>query len=285
MRTSHVVAVCVVLVIAVSAGPAAGIPLNVFDALRVLGVAQEADQKADKALEIAKQARKIAIKNKKRRGPRGRPGPAGAAGPVGPAGATGAAGAAGANGANGATGPTGPTGQQGPTGLQGPVAGVDYKFAEETGQVTQGDQSYPSTPSGPSITLTTKDSGYVSIAVSVVIGNAADTGVGADGAVAVFDDDVLMPGQDDGLGFCTGGSLLPAALLSSQAPPGTELRLGTPGMPSFGPFCGVTSGTAPIILKSTPNQQHTYTLRYGDCDCDPEPAAFSQRKLWVAALP
>ena len=52
--------------------------------------------------------------------------------------------------------------------------------------------------------------------------------------------------------------------------------------PTFG--CGSNGPPGPVLFETTPGE-HTYSLRYADCGCDPADAEFSDRTLTVAPRP
>lgn len=134
---------------------------------------------------------------------------------------------------------------------------------------------------GPSVTVDVPSSGYIEVWASATFGDESDTSVSGDGTVALFEDGQLVPLPQQN-GICTAPSTLDNALISAEAPPGNEVTLSTPPVPVLGLGCGsVGSVPGSIVFKRAPGN-HTYELRYGDCGCDPEPAAISDRLLQVA---
>lgn len=148
--------------------------------------------------------------------------------------------------------------------------------------VTGVGSNYVPLAGGPQVTVTVPSSGYIEVWASATIGDETDTTVAGDGAVALFEDGQLVPIPNQ-QGFCTSGSPnLDDALIGAEAPPGVEVTLSTPPVLVLALGCGSAGGTpGSLVFKRSPGT-HTYELRYGDCGCDPEPAAFSDRVLQVA---
>lgn len=151
--------------------------------------------------------------------------------------------------------------------------------ATEPGKVTTGSTTRYVALGGPQVSATVPSSGFIEVFVSATIGDEADPSVAADGAVALFEDGVRVPINQDG--NCTGSPGLDDALISAQSPaPGDEFTLSTP--PVFGFVgCGALGDAPTPVLMERPPGRHTYELRYGDCDCAAEDAAFQDRTLSI----
>lgn len=137
--SKRIVVLAAIAALAVTASPAVGGPSMsrvAKKAAKALGIAREADRKAQEALDRAPVP-----------GPQGAPGKDGISvtGPQGPAGSDGSNGGSGSDGATGATGPqgepgiqgeTGPQGPQGETGPAGTAGSLDYSTAKNASTVT-----------------------------------------------------------------------------------------------------------------------------------------------------
>jgi hypothetical protein len=211
------------------------------------GTGSPALKKATKALKTAKQAKKTAKGAKKRAG----------------AAQTAANGAqSSASTANAAAGDA--------------LAQLDAAKARTdtvAGSVITGNTTEYQDLGGPSVNLTVPQSGLIEVWVQVAVGD--------DGAVAVYEDGQPLPDQDPNDLCATSG---PSGALLSNESGGGEAVLATPGGAAlFG--CGSFGPPAPVLFQTTPGQ-HTYSLRYADCDCDPGvDGSFSDRRLTVAPRP
>ena len=154
----------------------------------------------------------------------------------------------------------------------------------ENSQVTTGSTTAFVPLGGPEVTLNVPQSGLIEVFASAKFGNEADGSVAGDGVIALFEDGQKVPvTADDTFGICAVPDLEGSLILSSGST-NEEWIFSTP--PALGPIgCGI-SGAAPggVLLQRSPGQ-HTYELRYGDCDCEPEPAAISERVLRVIPRP
>jgi len=155
------------------------------------------------------------------------------------------------------------------------------------GQVTtDSDTAWVPLEGGPQVTVTVPQSGLIEVFSSATIGEDGNGSVAADGAVALFEDgQQIRIATDPTFGFCDPNPPgLEGPLFFIAGGPGDEFPVATP--PTLAPLgCGmVGNGSGGLLLQRSPGT-HTYELRYGDCDCDPEPAAFSDRVLRIAPLP
>jgi hypothetical protein len=134
--------------------------------------------------------------------------------------------------------------------------------------VTTGNEVNFQDRGGPSVTVNVPESGTVEVWAQVTM---------ADGLVSLFQDGQQVPRQDpnDICGPITG------TLLSVQG--GPAVTLATPGGFNF-IGCGSLGAPSPVVFQTTPGE-HTFSLRYADCGCDPEDAEFSDRTLSVAPRP
>jgi hypothetical protein len=157
------------------------------------------------------------------------------------------------------------------------LAGLQAKSDTDPGTVTTADENAWIDLGGPSVTVTVPPSGLIEA--------VAQADVDIDGAVSLFEDGQPMAGQDPN-GFCdTTGGLVDVLLSNEFGPPGAPLTLSTPGGPGPVGACGSVGAGAPNVFQTSPGT-HTYTLRYGDCGCDPGiDAEFSNRTLTVAPRP
>jgi hypothetical protein len=180
----------------------------------------------------------------------------------------------------GAQGPPGATGPAGPTGAAGPGI-LASSFAQATGAVsTDSEVDYVALPAGPTsqpnVTITVGASGTIQVAAQAFIDEEA-------GAVSLFEDGTIMPGQSDVCEQALFGDPGPPLFTSPDGFPGG----GTWSTPASDPLlgnCASTGPAAPVMFQTTPGT-HTYELRYAYCGCTPgDSAEFSQRKLWVTAL-
>lgn len=133
------------------------------------------------------------------------------------------------------------------------------------GSATTSAEDYVQLPGGPSVTVTAPASGLIEVWAQARLSDG--------GAVALFEDNQLMPGQGENCGPGEEGR----ALISSFG--GEPVTVGTPGTPSF-IGCGSLGPPAGVLFQTSPGP-HTYELRYASCGCAPE-VAFSQRLLRVA---
>ena len=131
---------------------------------------------------------------------------------------------------------------------------------------------------GPQVTVTVPPSGVIELWATVRFEDPSD------GLVALYEDGerVVIGGQSN---LC-GSADIPDALLSATLGPGAPVTLSTPSaaLPFFS-GCG-TIGDAPASVQlRRPPGEHTYSLRYADCGCDPGAAGFSNRTLAIAGRP
>lgn len=154
-------------------------------------------------------------------------------------------------------------GPQGPAG----TSAAPVQSASAAGTVTTESESYVQLAGGPNVTVTVPSSGLIEVWAQVSIEE--------EGAVALFEDGQLVPGQGE---FCGAGAGF--ALLSVFfGPPGEPITIATPtAQAAFG--CGVNGAPGSVLFQTTPGT-HTYELRYQTCGCAPE-AIFSKRSLRVA---
>ncbi len=277
-RTTTILALVAVLAIAVSA-PAFGAGESLID--RALGLAKSAKKdagaakrqaatakrQANAAKRIASQSWQLA-RQKAARGP---------AGPAGPA-WRGGAGGRGWRGGDGGRrwrdrpggarrhrteGPAGGTGPEGPAGPGAPVA-----FAQQAASVSTQSAEYVAL-GGPSVDVDVPPSGLIEVAAQATLPDGSD-----DGAVALFEDGQLMPGQ----AIDCGPDGAPA--LFTLMPMGPEDTIG--GTPASQPLCATFGPPAAVRFVTTPGP-HTYELRYALC-CTGT-ATFENRRLWVTPLP
>lgn len=223
---------------------------------------RRAARTADAAFNEAKQARELAGKT---------PGPAGPQGP---------AGQPGEKGPPGREGPPGPRGEEGPPGPSSePVERGTAVGAEATESET-----YAVLPGGPSVDVEVPPSGLIELWAQVTIEG--------EGAVALYQDGQLMPGQSE---FCApeeeGRALLASLGAFNEEEEPMPVTVATPSSISFSIFgggafvCGSFGPPAPVLFQSSPGE-HSYELRYKYCGCqEEETATFSQRRLFVAPRP
>jgi len=145
------------------------------------------------------------------------------------------------------------------------------KSASQTlnGIVTTSNETDYQNLGGPSVNVTVPASGLIQVWAAVDA---------EEGSVSIFEDGSQLPGQDEN-GVCDGVS---GALLSVPGTPDTFVT--TANAFPLGGFCGSPGPPAPVLLKATPGQ-HTYSMRYADCGCDPADATFSDRFLAVSPVP
>jgi hypothetical protein len=264
-RTTTTLALVAVLAIAVSA-PAFGAGESLID--RAFGLAKAAKKDAGAAKRQAATARRQAnaakriasqswqlARQKAAQGP---------AGPAGPAGASGPAGEAGAAGPAGATGPEGPAGAVGPPGPAGTAA---IAFAEQAASVSTDSSEYVAL-GGPSVEVDVPASGLIEVAAQATLPDGSD-----DGAVALFEDGDLMPGQATDCGPSGAVALFSLSSFGGETVGGTPATL---------PMCATLGAPAAVRFVTTPGP-HTYELRYALC-CTGT-ATFEDRRLWVTPLP
>lgn len=136
---------------------------------------------------------------------------------------------------------------------------------------------------GPQVTATVPESGFIEVYSTVTFGEDGNSGVAADGAVALFEDGQKVPiASDPFFGLCTDPDL-DGPILVAGLDDGEEITLSTP--PAYSPLgCGVLGGAPGALLLKRPPGTHVYELRYADsaCGCSTEPAAFSDRVLRIA---
>jgi hypothetical protein len=156
----------------------------------------------------------------------------------------------------------------------------------QAGKVTTGSTgSFVALSGGPEVTVEVPQSGLVEVFASALIGDEDDPAVAADGVVALYEDGQKVPiaASPTVFPFCDVPGL-EGPLFINEGSTGEEMYLSTP--PVLAPLgCGVMSDKPSGVLLNRSPGQHTYELRYGDCDCDPAPAAFSQRTLRVVPIP
>jgi hypothetical protein len=122
---------------------------------------------------------------------------------------------------------------------------------------------------GPQVSVRVGESGLIEVWAQATIVN--------EGAVSLYEDGQQLPGQAPN-GTCDGP---PGALMAHSL--GETLTLSTPtGTPLA--FCGSEGPPAPVLFETTPGE-HIYELRYADCGCTPDGAAFADRVLTVAPRP
>jgi hypothetical protein len=140
--------------------------------------------------------------------------------------------------------------------------------------------TYVSLAGGPSVVVEVPASGLIEVWAQVSFGSK--------GAVALFEDGKLMPGQAQ---HCIPGEEpgdAGVSLLTLAFEEGPPVTLSTPSTPNpFLGICGIEGPPAPVLFEATPGT-HTYELRYryADCGCPPEPgeepiSKFSDRRLAV----
>jgi hypothetical protein len=138
-------------------------------------------------------------------------------------------------------------------------------------------KSYVQLAGGPSVTVDVPSSGLIEV--------WAQATFAGEGAIALFEDGQLMPGQSQ---FCAPneeGRALIAVLETAE--PLEENTVATPGAIGFGGFggpliCGTFGPPSSVLFQTTPGK-HTYELRYqlAECPCSPG-VTFSKRSLRVA---
>lgn len=154
------------------------------------------------------------------------------------------------------------------------------------GQVTTDSESaYVPLDGGPQVTVNVPQSGLIEVFASATIGNENDPALAADGAVALFEDgQKIAVSTDPSFGFCDPNPDLEGPLFFFAGSTNEEVPIGTPAAPS--PFgCGIIGGVPGGVLLDRAPGQHVYELRYGDCGCEPQPAAFRDRVLRVIPRP
>ncbi len=254
-RTTTILALVAVLAIAISA-PAFGAGESLLD--RALGLAQSAKKDAGAAKRQAANAKRQAAKAKRQATAAKRIASQSwqlarrkaAQGPVGPA---------------GATGPAGPAGATGPAGPAGSAAAI--AFAEQAASVSTQSNEYVAL-GGPSVDVVVPASGLIEVAAQATLPDGAD-----DGAVALFEDGDLMPGQATQCGPEGGDALFSLTSFGGDTVGGT---------PAAVPVCATLGAPAAVRFVTTPGP-HTYELRYALC-CTGT-ATFEDRRLWVTPLP
>ncbi len=149
------------------------------------------------------------------------------------------------------------------------LAALKAKSQTLNGSVTTSNETDYQDLGGPSVSITVPSSGLVQVWA------AADV---EEGSVSIYEDNSQLADQDPN-GLCDG---VPGALL---AVPGTpDAFVTTANAAPFGGFCGAPGPPSAVLFKATPGE-HTYTMRYADCGCDPADATFSDRFLAVSPLP
>jgi hypothetical protein len=151
---------------------------------------------------------------------------------------------------------------------QSRIDALASKTDTDAGSVTTGNESAYQDLGGPSVTVNVPESGLVEVWAQVTT---------ADGLVSLYEDGQQVGGQDPN-NAC---GALPGGLLSVQTTPAVTVATGA-GFGLFG--CGSTGPPAPVLFE-TSSGQHTYSLRYADCGCDPADATFEERTLTVAPRP
>ncbi len=133
-------------------------------------------------------------------------------------------------------------------------------------------ETYVALEGGPSVTVDVPASGLIEVWSQVTFEG--------EGAVALFQDGSLMPGQSE---FCAPEEEGFALMAAFAGEIGEPITLATPSSFVFGPFfaCGSLGPPAPVLFETTEGE-HTYELRYKYCGCEEEvTAGFSQRRLYV----
>lgn len=244
-RTTTVLALVAVLAIAISA-PALGNGESLVDrafamaqsARQDAGVAKRQAAKAKRQAAVAKRMARQSQQLARRKAARGPAGPAGPAGPVGPTGATGPAG-----------------------------AGAAIAFAEQAASVSTDSNDYVAL-GGPSVEVDVPASGLIEVAAQATLPDGSD-----DGAVALFEDGSLLPGQATDCGPAGSDALFSLSSYGEDTVGGTPATL---------PMCATLGAPAAVRFVTTPGR-HTYELRYALC-CSGT-ATFENRRLWVTPLP
>ena len=124
-------------------------------------------------------------------------------------------------------------------------------------------------PGGPSVSVKVPASGLIEVWAQATMSEA--------GAVGLFEDGHLMPGQSE---LCGTPNKEGGLFNGENLYVGEPLTVATPGMPLY---CGNDGAPAPVLFSAAPGQ-HSYELRYASCGCgEPEaPVTFSNRRLYVA---
>jgi hypothetical protein len=142
---------------------------------------------------------------------------------------------------------------------------------QEPGTVSTDSQAYVDL-GGPSVAVAIPQSGLVDVWARVDIEDNADGG-----AVALFEDGQLVPGQAQ---LCD-PDIARALLLWEGTSSGDVITVGTPSAlipPGIG--CGTLGPPGPVQIQTSPGN-HTYELRYADpCPCGS--SQFSNRLLRLA---
>lgn len=163
---------------------------------------------------------------------------------------------------------------------QGPGGGVtapgsSTAFSHVGGAVTTDSENQYVQLGGPVVIVNVPASGTVQVAAQAFIDVDA-------GAVALFQDGALMPGQSDFCEVTLSGTPGPPLFASPDGLAGTW---STPATPNGAFSCANSGPASPVTFQTTPGQ-HTYELRYAYCGCTPgNSATFSNRNLWVTGLP
>jgi hypothetical protein len=138
---------------------------------------------------------------------------------------------------------------------------------------------------GPSVTVMVPqaqngptNTGFIEVAAQAKIGEEQ-------GAVALFEDGSLMPIQNETCQDLVGPVGPPLFVSPDPGPPGGATWSTPASIDTFANLCANSGPASPVLVTTTPGQ-HTYSLRYFFCGCDPPPAQaeFSERELWVTPL-
>lgn len=140
--------------------------------------------------------------------------------------------------------------------------------ASANGIVTTANETDYQNLGGPSVTVTVPASGLIEVWAQVEA---------EEGAIALFEDGVQVPDLDPN-GACDGPG---GALLSVPGSPSAIVATPASGFV----LCGQPGPPGPVLIRSTAGE-HTFSLRYADCGCDPGiDGTFSDRFLAVAPRP
>lgn len=156
------------------------------------------------------------------------------------------------------------------------VANAKIKSARLNGNVTTVNETSYEDLGGPQVTVTVPASGMIEVFAQAEM---------LDGAVSLYEDGQQVPDQDPN-DACGGGGTPPPEDPLLSLPGGGPGRtvLSTPGTFSF-VGCGSTGPPGGVLIETAPGT-HTYSLRYASCGCNaPSPAEFSKRWLAVAPRP
>ena len=260
---------------------ATALVLALAAAAPTIGKSQNKGALADQALEISKEAREIA-KSAKRGANRARGIANSAVATANAANSTASSASTKADSAASAASAAGDKADAAATAATGASAKADAvaaelstlksKSAQANGIVTTADETDYQNLGGPSVTLTVPASGLIEVWAQASV---------EEGAIALFEDGVQVPDLDPN-DFCEGPA---GALLAVPGAGPGALVVGTPAAASFAGICGQTGSPSPVLVTTSPGE-HTYSLRYADCGCDPGvDGTFSGRFLAVAPRP